>query len=169
MFLEFEKFRAVVVTGCQRSGTTIATVMMAQDLKFEPVLEEQFGVHNRAAWQTLIASQSRIVVQCPAMSAYVSDLAHMDDVAVVWMHRAKADIERSMFRVGWVHHGEQVRELKKYGYSQGDLVAIKSRVWNADKQKLPNAFDLHYNDLKTHPLWIPAHERTQFTARQITR
>lgn len=62
----------IVVTGPQRSGTTIATQMLAQALVFRPVLEEAIGHTNIVKLATLFkndqgdrAAGPGVVIRCP--------------------------------------------------------------------------------------------------------
>jgi len=88
-----------------------------------------------------------------------------DDVtAIILMRRKVNDIIASEKRITW----ESKSELERYGLSAGIIADIKYNYWNTyQKHKITNAFEIEYEDLAVHPLWVPKEERRNFTSRQI--
>lgn len=166
MFEHLARHRVILVTGPQRSGTTIAATMIAQDTGHILYLEEAFGVHDKALWQRLIKHAQKAVIQCPGMSAFVHEESGAD-VLVVWMERELADILASQERINWPPW-DKAREVAKYGEDQGEPAAIKYRHWREwQRDATANYLELPFSSLAGHPLWVPKAERSTFAARQV--
>jgi hypothetical protein len=89
----------IVVTGPQRSGTTIAARMIANDTGHRYVDEVDFGVYDVEAWRRTLEDEC-VVVQCPHMLKTILD-APPPDVYVVLMRRDINEIHASEERIGW--------------------------------------------------------------------
>jgi hypothetical protein len=153
----------VVVCGPQRSGTTIATEMLAGDLGYESVLEEGFGIGSLYNFAVMIHEKNRMVIQAPAMSSY----CHHFPVAVVFMRRRLEDILRSQDRIDWSNN--EVWEKERYFRDDATPIAqVKYEVWEKyQKRHLgERAFDLDYDSLEGHPLWVESERRRSFGPRQ---
>lgn len=161
MFEHWASHRVIVVTGPQRSGTTIAAAMVAADTGHELVREEAFNVHDPWLWRDLVSRPGQRVIQCPTMFAFVSELAERRDVLVVFMNRPLAEIHASQQRIGWAEADRQ-RELDRLG-ERGDPAEIKQRRWAA--MDLPNGRTLDHAALRAHRMWVE--DRGHFSARQI--
>ena len=165
MFEHLVHFRAILVTGPQRSGTTIAARMIAHDtgLTFHP--EEDFGTTQPDRWKELVRDSGG-VIQCPAMCRYVHLYGQDDDVAVVMIWRPVLDIIASQKRIGW--DGEP-DELAAYGVKTGSQAVVKYGFWIKNQQQIiKHNFDIGYEDLAAHPLWIGADQRAKIKPRQTT-
>lgn len=162
MFEHLTKYRVIIVTGPQRSGTTICAKMIAHDTGKRFVAEEAFGVHSREHWESLVLHSDDAVIQCPTMCAYVGNVL-ADDVLVVMVHRSLVEIHESEKRIGWREH---LRELERYGLSEGDPAAVKYAAWDRQRKQIPHTLDVAYHDLATHPLWVPKEQRAGFGHRQ---
>lgn len=175
MFEYLKDFRIVLVSGPHRSGTTITTKMIAHDTGARYCPEEAFGHDNVVAWRALIAEPERKVIQCPSMCAFLGEVQIVDDVtmAVVMVHRGMDDILRSQHKIGWTwsgaYSGRYRVELSCYGTWGGANLAENKYVWWEEmlSEHLPHAYDVHYEDLATHPLWLPKSARANFGPRQI--
>lgn len=157
-------FTRVIVTGPQRSGTTIAARILAAELGLPCLLEEAFGTVNVASFFRLLDSEPRFVLQAPSMAA----LCHyVESAAVVFMIRDVADIIRSQERVGWDVHEAFERE-RYFVEAAVPAAALKYSVWcRFQKQRLGSrAFELDYESLREHPLWVEPQLRANFHARQ---
>lgn len=160
MFDFLKGFDIIFVTGCQRSGTTIAAKMISYDLGYYFVMEEVFGVHDFQ--RCLSYLKPNHCIQAPALSAYCHLLPN--EVAVVFMLRNFEDIRRSMLRVNWL---DERLELSKYFRACGRIEEVKYDVWNMyQKSLIGNAFELRYESLRGHKFWIE--DRKGFTSRQIS-
>jgi hypothetical protein len=161
-------YKAIVVTGPQRSGTTITTRILAAELGYRAVLEETFRVDDLNAFAELMERADRVVIQAPALSSIVHLLKNAD-WAIVFMLREAEDIIRSQNRVGW---GERHQAYEKAKYFRPDdpqpVCLVKRFAWESFQRKRlkERAFELEYESLAGHDLWIENSLRTQFLARQ---
>ena len=163
----------VVVTGPQRSGTTIAAKMLANDLGFRYVDETTFAGHDFHGLLRAL-DPARVVVQAPALSRYVELLPK---TSVVWMRRNLADVLRSQKRLGLDIFADAKKpfdpnehaERDAYGeHSHKPLAIAKTKYWE-QFQRISlgeRAYDLNYESLKSHPLWIDPDKRKGFADRQ---
>jgi len=164
--LRSQNFLRIFVSGPQRSGTTVATKMLAQDLGFEEVQE----------LPTLSAAQSLkegAVGQCPQLTSCLHEINAPHSV-VVFMCRSLKDIITSGDRIGW-NGGHEMHEIKKYKdrfpdyFVEGYHVsAIVQNVWLTYQMPLMQVpfFNLPYKRLKDHPLYIPKTDRKNFKSKQ---
>lgn len=163
-------YKAVLVTGPQRSGTAIATKILAQELGYREVPEEEFGIHN--SLQALgILLQNNVVLHAPGLCHQADMLGDMADAAVVLMRRPLDEIHASEERIGWrtAYGGanvvaEQNKYLNEFRETDDDVAALKYRIWDAQQKHRCEAFDLDYSSLRGHPLWKD--KRTDFAPRQ---
>jgi len=170
MFKTMTSFRVIVVSGPHRSGTTICAKMIAQDTGFEFYPEEAFGPDNVKAWQELVVSATSGVIQCPSMCYRLQLAGQYDDVAIVFVMRNLIDIEMSQRLVGWTFDGfyknRYRAELAVYRQESGSLAQIKHEEWTSQKLMIKHPFEVEYEDLSDHPLWIPRAQRVDFGPRQ---
>jgi hypothetical protein len=160
MFEYLKKFDRIMVTGPQRSGTTICARMIARDTGFKYVDEETIGIRDVGACRKLFETQSQFVVQAPSL-AYC---CHSFDGAIVFMFRLIRDIIASQERIGW---NREQTELKQYGVKDGPIAKVKYDYWQLlQRNEIQNAFEVIYSSLAAHPLWIPKENRGEFLPRQ---
>jgi hypothetical protein len=166
MFEKFNKYRSILVTGPQRSGTTIATKMIAQDTGKkhigESVIYEQNKnnfMHNFRLKIDYWAKQES-VIHCPTLVSVCNDY-DISDILIVFMMRDIEDIIASQKRVGW---GSEHFEKEFFPPDKRPISVIKQEFWKNNKPS--NGMEIHYEDLKGHPLWIPKHKRISFHSKQ---
>lgn len=162
--LKNKKIKRIMVTGPQRSGTTIATKILSHDLGLEFHPEEDFNYISITNFVELIKKEN-IVVQAPCLSAY----CHLfPQLAIVFMFRDIDDIIESQKRVNWQHD-----KSEKSRYFCDDILPasqIKYDYWEKwQKNNIKNAFSLDYESLKGHNLWLSPEERIDFHSRQIEK
>jgi len=103
------------------------------------------------------------VVQCPVLCRHVHMLAG-DDVAVVLMRRRIEDIIASQKRIGWMW---EWLELARYDRLDGVISEIKYNFWDQfQKDRIKHAFEIEYENLTAHPLWLDKEVRQDFEANQ---
>ncbi len=154
--------KRVLVTGPQRSGTTIATKMLAADLSLPCLLEESFDTMDVAKFFA-VAAGNEYVLQAPAMSAFCH---HLPDTTVVFMRRKLTDILASQQRIRWTYGAI---ECSRYFRSNNEHPAcIKYHFWDTQQKALlgHRAIDLEYESLRTHPLWLDKEKRVHFDSRR---
>jgi len=161
MFENLKKYNKILVTGPQRSGTRIAAKMIAIDTGYDYIDEECFNVSNRDKLREIL-KRDGIVVQCPAVSAWIQEFS-TDNTLIVFMKRSIKDILASQKRIRW----EQKTELAKYIRKKGVISKIKYETWIKEQiQEIKNWIDLPYESLDKHPLWIPKEKRLDFKYNQ---
>jgi len=149
----------IMVTGPQRSGTTIAALILAQELGYPCYLEEHYGIHDLKRFFG-IYSATKFVVQAPALSAY----ANLIPGSVVFMMRPINEIVRSQRRIGWGE--ENIEKAKYFSDNLLPIAAFKYKMWDQYQKHLPNRFELEYHSLEGHPLWVDETLRVNFQVRQ---
>ena len=172
MFEYLSSYRIVLVSGPHRSGTTIITRMIAHDTGARYCTEEAFGHDNRDGWLELIADPERKVIQCPSMCAHLEEPGQADDVAAVMVWRTFDDILASQAVIGWTPEGQYAdryqAELALYGSLKQPLARVKYSEWeDGQSQNITHPFDVHYESLTEHPLWLPKAVRANFGPRQV--
>ena len=159
-----DEFRHILVTGPQRSGTTIAARMLAHDLGYKYVDERKVGVRSYAGLFSELNRDRCSIIQGPC---YSSDCHWIDteETAVVFMIRDTDDIEASQKRIDWQ---EEEIELANYYKNRGKIATVRYYAWHnfqKEAMRVPY-FELDYESLSSHPLWIEKPERTEFHKRQ---
>lgn len=167
MFEYLHSYKKIVVTGPQRSGTTLIARAIAYDLSREYVDEQAFIATDYLRWRQEMDKQRSFVMQAPGMCRYVHEYGDDDTVAVVLCRRNVEDIVASQERIGWKH---EAYELSLYGLTPQDgrrIADVKYEFWEQHQQaKIFNSFVVEYEDLEEHPLWIPKAKRANFGPRQ---
>ena len=173
MFEHLNQFKKILVSGPQRSGTTICAQMIARDLGYRYFDEMEFEVDNVRRIFAAVDSLDRIVVQCPGLAASLWMFSH-PDILVVFMMRDVAEIiasqnrpiyESSPDRI-WSTAHEPV-ELMKYGRLSGVISQVKYEGWAAQKPYIRNTLEIPYSSLAAHPMWVDPAARTNFRPKQI--
>lgn len=167
MFEYLTKFDKILVTGPQRSGTTIAARMIARDTGKRFLPEEYVWVDSEEALKYVVNTESSFVLQCPALQheVHLPHVGGKDDLAVVFMDRPVEEILSSASRSGW---GPMVAgEFAKWGLGVPDLVAVKQKSWHErQKHLIRHPFTVVYSSLAQHPLWVAREHRDGFHIRQ---
>lgn len=164
MFEHLGGFERVLVTGPQRSGTRICSKMIAHDTDLRFIDELEFAADSLNRLWKILQDETGIVVQCPALCRHVHHLAGEND-AVVFMKRRHVDIKLSEQRIGWEWERP---ELIRYDVDfMADAAETKLDYW-WDHQSIEAAhpFEVAYENLMEHPLWIPKEQRAHFGACQ---
>ena len=158
MFDHLGDFNVVLVTGPQRSGTTLVARAISHDTGLRYIDERDLETVNVEAWRYLVAGVKWSVIQCPAMSAFVHEpgIGGRADLAVVFVIRPVEEIIASQERIGW--KGEH-SELIRCNALHGPIATVKYDHWDKRRAMIANPFDVAYHDLEQHPLWVAEDER----------
>ena len=166
IFTWLAEYDRILVTGPQRSGTRICARMIANDTG------HRFVDENAIYWDSLMQltriyfTTSHFVLQCPTMCRHVH-MFSAEDTAVVLMRRNIADIVTSQDRIGWKW---AEMELGRYDEEDGVISEVKYAFWETHQRaRIRNAFEVQYEDLASHPLWIDKADRKDFRSTQTTR
>ena len=164
---ELRTFRKILVTGPHRSGTTICSRMLAADLtRHTHVDERDIGVRSLSRLMKQLATNGHDIIHGPCFSSLVQWMA--GDMAVVFMHRPTAEVQRSQDRIGWTER-EAKWQNGQYFYPEGS--SVPNNVYDAwilhqkPMMQVPY-FEIEYESLSSHPLWVPKEKRVSFTNRQ---
>jgi hypothetical protein len=137
----------IVVSGCQRSGTTYCAQALAQALSFTHHDEEYFGVDNFTNFLKVARADYKKVIQAPAI---LHKLKSVEMTAlIVIMTIDESDVASSMIKHSWFkNHGKE--EYSKFALgapsSPEDIYRTKLNYSKGLK-----AVELDYSELrKTH-------------------
>lgn len=164
------RFRKILVTGPQRSGTTIAAEIIAAETAMPYVDERSYGWRDLAALSMLVANDERMVIQYPNF-AHIIEQFTADDICIVFMHRQPTDILQSQKRINWKSASYQRKLYRgKVPYINHWLTpvcVIKYLHWHLHQKSLVlHSLDLPYHSLKQHPRWVEQPRRSMFTSKQ---
>jgi hypothetical protein len=159
MFEWLSKFKKILVTGPQRSGTRICSKMIAYDTGYEFIDEASIAGDSLYRLSHFLETERSLVIQCPIICRNV----HMfkgDNIAIVFMRRSVEDIVKSQERIGWRW---EWLELARYDRSDGVIAEVKYQFWDQyQKERIQQAFEVEYESLTAHPLWVTKELRQTF-------
>lgn len=171
---KLKEFNSILVSGPQRSGTTVAAHIIAKELEYAYVDEQEIDIAS-ARWAIQHMKRGKVVIQCPALCYVADQLPQMLNYAVVIMRRDIKDIQASEERIHFwtdpnLRAGMQ-QELERY-FSRfkirinRDIAPKKYELWDKFQKKNCTSFDLDYESLKGNPLWVEKEQRQIFAPRQ---
>lgn len=167
MFEHLKKFRKVIVTGPQRSGTTITCRMVAHDTGHRWVDESMFDNFSGDAFWSQVESPEPAAIHGPNFFHLMDapEVADAEDIAVLFVWRDINSILRSMHRIGWIN--QPIERFDEWRTGHAHCPATKQKLWaNHFSKRIRNAFTVHYRDLKAHPLYLPDSARKGFEIKQ---
>lgn len=154
-------YKRVLVTGPQRSGTTITGKILSKELNFQYVDEREIDIDNFDKLFKLYQRRN-FVLQAPGLCAF----AHMMPGAVVMMKRPVEEILRSQERIHWPLASNK-KELAKYFKDHGVIAEIKYQMWDHWQSVKKDAFEIDYHSIKDHPLYVE--DRSDFKPKQTAK
>lgn len=175
MFEHLRKHDRLLVTGPQRSGTTICAKMISVDTGHTFLSEAHLvgGSHIDDQWHKLadlVKTRQRIVVQCPSLSRWIHDFSS-EDTLIVFMRRKIRDIVASEKRIGWGDSAQRAvykKALRCYEFP-ATVAEAKYLFWEEVQRSVVHHWlEIEFESLKDHPLWVPAERRVDFGPRQIS-
>ncbi len=193
MFDFLESYQIVLVTGPQRSGTTICARMIEDDLGYKYLDEGLWSVWLGQRARELAEATWPCVLQAPGLLKDVA-LFNQPKCAVICMIRDIDKIRQSQDRIGWDMWAEKelssyisgenydwyekhiaprsywtVKTLEDDYAAQENVAWIKYQWWYHHCDKLltyRNWYDVSYEMLDNHPMWVNRSNRKDFSARQ---
>jgi hypothetical protein len=151
----------ILVTGVQRSGTTIAAYMLAKALEYKFVDENEFHAHNIEEFNSVMNTDEKCVIQCPALLHYIK---RFDSSAlVVVMDRDKEDVIASMNKHNWFNdHG-----LFEYRHYSEEPLTDPPQIIDIKLNYAENVkhMKLRYEDLTESEYFI--YDRNNWQIKQI--
>lgn len=162
MFHHLSHFRRIFVTGPHRSGTRIATRMIARDtghfyVDETMIWESPIGIKAYSQWYP-----AGVVFHGPLLMHILPKIATAED-CVILMRRPVEECERSARRIGITPGAEQAERVcwyRELGFAQPDInaatmAAFKYEAWRRFVQRDITAklIEVDYHSLKSHTLW----------------
>jgi len=175
MFAHLKKHRVILVTGPHRSGTTIAARMIAADTGHDFVIEDEIGFSKVNLLALFIQSDyGPLVVQCPFLCNHIGELEFSigldySEVCVVMLHRYVKDIIASEEKVLHVNFDALgLAQKRSIGdKSERHVSDMKYANWDRQRKRIKHTFDLGYESLRDHPMWLE--DRTSLTFQHQVR
>lgn len=171
MFEHLRDHKVILVTGPHRSGTTIAARMIAADTGHDFVVEDEIGFSRHQLLDLHIqADAGPMVVQCPFFCNNIhmlSDITEIDweDTCVVMMHRYVKDIIASEEKAKHVDFPKlNLQQKVQIGaeYSPLHVSDHKYENWERWRGHIRHTFDVGYESLRDHPLWVEDRSKFRF-------
>lgn len=177
-------FDKILVTGPARSGTTISARIIASELKYKFIDESWYEGRDVIKFKALISLERPMVIQTTGFAGIIHAVAQRPRLAIVLIKRNIKDILESMdntlkFNEEEKHEGYFTAIGPKWKKSFFDIREVKSGCipqivydeMKMQRKHIPNYFEMEYESLKDHPLWIDKKERREtFThIKQIDR
>ena len=156
--LREKQYSSLLVTGPQRSGTTVTAHILADELQYRYVDEAEIFIESKQAAAHFL-TQPKVVLQAPGLC----HVAQQFGCPVIMMRRAVEDILNSQRRIAWEFEDH---ELSKYPGRKGPICEIKYQCWDDEQKHFCVSYDLDYESLSEHRLWVPPKERLHFASRQ---
>jgi len=177
------QFPCVVVTGPERSGTTIATEMISSSTGYANIPEETWDNDFNVLWQ-LLRERDRIVVHAPHLTYRVHEIDRQCEnrALVVFMLRSVEAIVSSQRYAHWGsrsehcpddgdpkgwgnpasrwYDAESFRLFRDVIAPEDHLCLNRQRCWHLrQKQQVRNFVEIEYESLRSHPLWLDPSDR----------
>lgn len=173
MFKKFKKYHRIIVIGPSRSGTRIATKIIAHDTGYTYVDIHEITKIRKA--QKMLFFGKKVVIHAPNYTPYARMLTNKRTL-IVFMKRDLKDIRRSQKRIGWgvkgsthtlrVGNAEDFMR-KLYFCEKGRIAEIMYEVWEKyQKASIKSYYELEYESLRGHSLWIDKSKRKKFKKSQ---
>jgi len=158
---------AIIVTGCQRSGTNIAAHILGnakhyivlEDTDWSPTLQDIKSLKD-----LIDTGRDRLIIQSPAALMNFHFIHHLiPSLHWVGVKRDKKDIITSMKRVKWLQD-----DYPDYLPFYNHHIRFMNSQWGLLKQLLPDIWtEVNYPDELSHyPEFIPHNQRKNFTTHQ---
>lgn len=105
-------YNTVIITGCQRTGTTYTAKELSKVLGYRHYDEDDYGVHSIVGLKKIIEDDpSPKVIQAPALLHEMGTMGK--DVLVILMTRNEYEVVSSMVKHRWFER-EGKREYNKF-------------------------------------------------------
>lgn len=174
MFEHLKKYNRIFVTGLARSGTRIATRMIAHDTGKEFIDETEWGIVDLDELAENAKYRDNFVVH--AVNAYFCmDRFVGENDLVVWVKRDLEDIKESWKRIRSKGLDSSKLLWKIWDFIKRLWMGIpkeitlpmeeRLKLWNEVKGKV-NHIEIEYEDLKGHPMWVDKEQRSEFLWHQ---
>jgi len=139
-----KKHKTIVITGCQRTGTTYTAKELARVLEYVHYDEDSFKTHSFEMFMNVLNKDENKVIQAPALLHKMGEVPK--DVMIVMMIRNEVDVVKSMMRLGWFK-GHASKEYKLY---KQDTLKSPEQLYRTKIEfgRELNLDELNYDELK---------------------
>ena len=141
--------------------------MLAADLtRHTHVDERDIGVRSLSRLMKQLATNGHDIIHGPCFSSLVQWMA--GDMAVVFMQRDQTDIQKSQDRIGWTGREADWQNGQYFFPSTFSVPHAVYYGWILHQKPMMQVpyFEIEYESLSAHPLWVPKEKRVNFTNRQ---
>ena len=156
----------IIVTGCQRSGTSIVTEILSKKYNIQRLGFKDLTPTDFPKLSLLLSRNvDEFITQMPTALNFWLDLWHnFSQIHFVGVMRDTEDIVASMKRVKW--RMDDFYHWPDYLY---DMVAYQKAQWGIMKDILPDTAwsEVEYESFKDDPLFVDKELRKDFTCNQI--
>jgi len=160
MFKRYEKYQNIVVVGPHRSGTTFTAHAIAHDLNRVAVDEKVFKHSNMSILSDLLSAGKNYIIQAPQALPWLQILLNPGDLAV-YVERDHEAIAESYRR----SKTQKRRKIPPAPFTPYQAFAMWCRTFI----NLPASDMIHYEDLVSHPLFIPKKDRRPWHYKQVDK
>lgn len=152
MYKSLKKFKNIVVSGPQRSGTRIAAKILAEETDKTYIDEKRIHYHALRLLNIHL-NIGNVVIQCPGLCHLLHYILRKDTLIIV-IRRDINEIIASEQRC-WDDSYRDI-ELYKYGCTKGIISTIKYDFWEDVQKPILGkmAREIDYQFLEKHPLFI---------------
>lgn len=153
-----KKENKVIISGCQRSGTTIAALAIATEIDRRFVDENVYKVENQELFHKQFTSPEKSVIHAPAMLHILNH--YQNKALIVIMERDINDVVKSMKRIGWFKgHGKREYSKFKEGVpnSPEEIYKVKAEFASTLKCVI-----LPYSELKKSRMYVDKRNNWHF-------
>lgn len=170
LFNSLQNYRKILVTGPQRSGTTITSQILAMESGYRYIDEREFNLRDPTLFEQFLRDDQNMVIQCPSMSHLIDQFGSEKNL-IIFMHRNPREIMSSQMRIGWKSERHEKKLYRgKVCYLPHlftPICVLKYLHWHFEqKHKVSHYLNLQYSSLDNHPLWIDKENRSTFKAKQ---
>jgi hypothetical protein len=150
-------YKTIVITGCQRTGTTYTAKELARVLGYVHYDESSYGTHSFERLMNILNKDENKVIQSPALLHKMGELP--EDVMIVMMIRDEDDVAKSMTRLGWFNsHAKKEYSLYKKDELKTPQQLYRTKIEFGRQLQLD---ELDYNELKKTENYVE--DRSKFT------
>jgi hypothetical protein len=141
--------------------------MLDSDLPQHMLFDERdVGVRSLSRLMKQLATNGPDIIHGPCFSSLVQWMT--GDMAVVFMQRLPCDIQKSQDRIGWTKREAKWQLGQYFRYENRPVPKITYEIWASHQKPMMQVpyFEIEYESLSSHPLWVPREKRVNFTNRQ---
>lgn len=150
MFEYLQQHKYIIVTGPQRSGTTIVTHMIAHDTKKVALDERNFNHRDIKLIPGILQNENSCVLQAPQALSWAPILTNYY-TAFVYVKRDHKDIKKSLVN-SRVPRG---RRISQPWFTASQAIGLWLRI----KELLDYPYELEYSLIEKHSLFVPVNQR----------